>query len=269
MPAVAAKLSMALKPLLHGWTAALFPCKCLACGRLFRQDGGPPVPAATNGRGLSFPAIMATHLCAACRGQWTAVASPLCMRCGMVFNSRVGPDHWCGRCLGRPGHFHKARAIGIYDGSLRLAIHTLKFNGRTSLAGPLGRLLFDTYRHHWPLGDIDLVAPVPLHRKRLRQRGFNQAYLLMRPWQLPVGTAIVRDLLTRTRDTAPQTGLDRRQRQGNIKNAFGMTRPGQAIGKRVLLVDDVLTTGATAEACAGALMRDGALRVDVLTLARA
>ena len=120
-----------------------------------------------------------------------------------------------------------------------------------------------------PAGDIDLVAPVPLHRKRLRQRGFNQAYLLVRRWQLPEGTAVVRDLLTRTRDTAPQTGMDRRQRRGNIKNAFCMTRPGQGTGKRVLLVDDVLTTGATAEACAEALIRDGAQRVDVLTPARA
>jgi ComF family protein len=187
----------------------------------------------------------------------------------MVFDSRVGPDHWCGRCLDRPGHYHRARATGVHDHSLRLAIHALKFKGRTHLAGPLGRLLFDTYRQHWPSGDIDLVAPVPLHRKRLRRRGFNQAYLLMRPWQLPVATAAVRDLLTRTRDTASQSGLNRRQRRGNIKNAFCMTRPGQAAGKRVLLVDDVLTTGATAEACAGALMRDGALRVDVLTLARA
>ena len=113
------------------------------------------------------------------------------------------------------------------------------------------------------------MSPVPLYRHRLRKRGFNQAYLLMKRWTHPDGTFIVRDLLVRTRATAPQTGLDRRQRWNNIKNAFVVRRPGQVTGKRILLVDDVLTTGATANACTHALIRDGAERVDVLTLARA
>lgn len=271
MPAGFSMLSTALKTLLNPWSAALFPGRCLGCGRLFRYDGGSSTPAATSGdrSGVSFSEEMRGHFCAGCRDRWTAVASPLCTRCGRVFNSRVGPDHWCGQCLDQAGIFNRARATGIYDNSLRLAIHALKFKGRTRLAVSLGRLLFTTYRYYWPSGDTDLVAPVPLHRKRLRQRGFNQAYLLVRHWQLPEGTAVVRDLLTRTRNTVPQTGMNRRQRRINIKDAFCVTRPGQGAGKRVLLVDDVLTTGATAEACAGALVRDGAQRVDVLTLARA
>jgi predicted amidophosphoribosyltransferase len=88
-------------------------------------------------------------------------------------------------------------------------------------------------------------------------------------WPLTPETELVRDLLIRTRDTTPQTGLNRRQRRVNIRNAFAMGRPGQSTGKRVLLVDDVLTTGATVDACAQVLIRDGASRVDVLTLARA
>ena len=187
----------------------------------------------------------------------------------MVFKSRVGRDHRCGRCLDWPGVFNRARATGIYDGSLKIAIHAIKFKGKTSLAAPLGGLLFDTYRQYWRAGDIDIIAPVPLHRRRFRQRGFNQAYLLARQWALPAETVMVRDLLSRNRATAPQTGLDRRQRRINIKNAFSLTRPGQSVGKRVLLVDDVLTTGATADACAAVLIQDGAERVDVLTLARA
>ena len=138
-----------------------------------------------------------------------------------------------------------------------------------SLAIPLGRLLFDTFRHYWTAGDIDVVAPVPLHRQRFRQRGFNQAYLLVRRWALPEDTVVIRDLLVRIRATAPQTGLDRQQRRINIRKAFSVNRHGQSAGKRVLLVDDVLTTGATADACTDALIRDGATRVDVLTLARA
>lgn len=264
-------LPVALKRLLDCMGDALFPAKCLGCGRLFHAY--TRAPATANGRGKAqatgFPPAMALHFCSNCLGQWTAVASPLCSRCGLVFKSREGDDHLCGRCLDRPGAFCRARAAGIYDDTLRIAIHALKFKGKMNLVDPLGKLLFDTFRQYWTAGDIDVVAPVPLHRHRFRRRGFNQAYLLVKRWTLPGETVVIRDLLVRTRATPPQTGLDRRQRRINIKNAFSVSRPGQSAGKRLLLVDDVLTTGATADACASALVRDGAKRVDVLTLARA
>lgn len=256
---------VAFRRLLHCVGDAVFPGICMRCDRLFRHDvitrerTGPWFPAAA----------LAPYFCPDCRDRWTAVASPLCSRCGLVFKSREGDDHLCGRCLDYPGAFTRARAAGIYDHSLRIAIHALKFKRRVHLAAPLGELLFHTFQQYWGAGDIDLVAPVPLHRKRLRQRGFNQAYLLVRRWSLPAGTAIVRDLMVRHRSTPPQTGLDRRQRRMNIKKAFTVCRPGESAGKRVLLVDDVLTTGATVDACAHILIKDGAARVDVLTLARA
>jgi ComF family protein len=261
------KVPWGLKRLFNCMGNALFPATCLGCGKLFHHDAA--WPAAAESRGVDFADAVALYFCLSCRRRWTAVTSPLCPRCGLVFPSRAGEDHLCGRCLDQPGAFTRARAAGIYDGSLRTAVHALKFKGAVSLAGPLGTLLFDTFRRFWAIDEIDVVAPVPLHRQRLRQRGFNQAYLLVRKWALPGGTAIVRDLLLRTRATAPQTGLDRRRRGINIKGAFGVKRPGQSSAKRVLLVDDVLTTGATAEACAAALIHDGARRVDVLTLARA
>jgi ComF family protein len=258
-------LSRVLKRLVQSMGDALFPANCLGCGQLFHHDAGKPSKSHPKG----FSCAMAAYFCGHCRGQWTAVTSPLCCRCGLVFKSREGEDHLCGRCLERPGTFTRARAAGIYDNALKTAIHALKFKDQVSLAGPLGALLFDTYRDYWTAGDIDVVAPVPLHRQRFRQRGFNQAYLLVRRWALPGETVVIRDLLVRTRATAPQTGLDRQQRRINIKNAFSVSRRNQSAGRRVLLVDDVLTTGATVGACSDALIRDGAKRVDVLTLARA
>ena len=262
---------VAVKRLLHGMGDALFPAKCLGCRRLFHHGAGTPetANALVDDHATGFSRAMALYFCPTCRGQWTAVASPFCSRCGLVFKSREGEDHFCGRCLDRPGTFTRARAAGIYDDTLRIAIHALKFKGKVCLAGPLGAFLFDTFQHYWTAGDIDVVAPVPLHRHRFRRRGFNQAYLLVKRWTLPGETVVIRELLVRTRATPPQTALDRRQRRINIKNAFSVNRPGQSAGKRVLLVDDVLTTGATVDACANALIRDGAERVDVLTLARA
>lgn len=268
-----------LEPLgFKGWVSGigdvLFPRRCASCGRLFERQAGcvaahapPQVPMGDAVAPL--PVTWSAHFCSHCHNRWTPVASPMCSCCGLMFTGRQGPDHLCGRCLERPLGFGRARAVGIYDQILRAAIVQLKFNGKVKLAQPLGDLLDDAFRRFWPPDAIDLVAPVPLHGRRLRQRGFNQAYLLMRRWRLPPHTALVRDLLVRTRDTAPQTGMSRRQRRRNINNAFAVKRPGQGRGRRVLLVDDVLTTGATADACARALIRDGAAGVDVLTLARA
>ncbi|GAB6905972.1 ComF family protein [Desulfosarcina cetonica] len=256
---------------LTGLADALFPLICRDCGRFFAHADGAGHSPLTQGETIvpGFQTAMAGHFCPACRQRWTPVTSPLCSRCGQVFKSRAGDDHLCGRCLEEPGAFNRARALGVYEGSLRTAIQALKFKGVATLADPLGRLLLAGFRQYWPTGDIDIVAPVPLHRRRFRQRGFNQAYLLIRGWDLPAGSVVLRDLLVRRRATAPQTGLDRRQRRMNLKAAFAPRRPGQATGKRVLLVDDVLTTGATADACARALLQDGAARVDLLTLARA
>ncbi len=254
---------ISIKPWFASLQDALFPNKCLGCGELFQRERVRQSDAVDLSQSLSL------YFCESCRRKWTAVSSPLCRRCGVPFKSREGEDHFCGRCIENNGAFTMARAVGVYDQSLRTAIQTLKFKAGVQLAKPLGRMLHQTFQRYWSPGKIDLIAPIPLHRRRFRQRGFNQAYLLIARWPGAGGEKIVRDLLVRQRATPPQTGLDRRQRRINIRNAFAVRRPGQSAGKRVLLVDDVLTTGATAEACAKVLLKDGASRVDVLTLARA
>ena len=138
-------------------------------------------------------------------------------------------------------------------------------------------LLFSAFINFWGINSIDIIVPVPLHIKRFRKRGFNQAYLLVRDWKqiaenLNIGLSNIRidtDVLTRSRWTDPQTGLDRKKRMTNIKNAFSVRDETIIKNKRILLVDDVYTTGATVNECAKALLRCNAEYVDVLTLARA
>ena len=187
-----------------------------------------------------------------------------------------GVESVCDACLNRQRHFRKVRAFGSYDGSLKTALHHLKYRSITQLARPLGSLLFATFLRHWPDRDIDFIVPVPLHPRKFRRRGFNQAFLLLRKWpalaektgiDLP-GGIIQRTALNRIRETDAQVGMNRRTRQANIQNAFTPGRGVDVSGKKILLVDDVYTTGATADACAEALRNAGAVRVDVLTLAQ-
>ncbi|RLB80404.1 MAG: hypothetical protein DRH17_12025 [Deltaproteobacteria bacterium] len=166
-------------------------------------------------------------------------------------------------------HFRMARAFGVYDGSLMEAIHLLKYGKKTFLSRPLSILARKTFFQFWDVDAIDLLVPVPLHIKRLRERGFNQAHLLIRRWAKQEHIPCDGLTLFRTRWTEPQTTLSRTDRQKNIKGAFSLRRPENIKGHRILLVDDVYTTGATVNECARVLMEAGAEFVDVLTLARA
>ena len=199
----------------------------------------------------------------------TPIISPLCSRCGLPFISRAGEDHTCSECLTERRYFRKARAFGVYKGSLMEAIHRLKYGGKTSLSRPLGALAKHTFYQFWDANSIDLLLPVPLHIKRLRERGFNQAYIVNKKWTGIEGIPFDGLTLSRIRWTEPQTNLARTERRKNVTGAFFLRHPDRVKGQRVLLVDDVFTTGATANECARVLMKAGAESVDVLTLARA
>jgi ComF family protein len=151
---------------------------------------------------------------------------------------------------------------------MREAVHAFKFGGRRALAVPLGDLLVETAAGSLPAGAPDLLLPVPLHPRRQRTRGFNQAGLLARRLGRSHGWPVREDVLVRTVATPSQTELDAAGRRANVRGAFRLRRPAAVAGRHVVLVDDVLTTGATLSECARCLRAAGAARVGALTVAR-
>jgi ComF family protein len=204
-------------------------------------------------------------VCDCCWESVRPLTPPLCDRCGdplPTWRSISIPLARCPRCRRAGRLVDRARAIGPYDGALRAIVHAMKYEGRRSLARPLGVLM--RHRGAEVLHGAGCVVPVPLHSSRRRERGFNQATDLARHLGLPVVAA-----LRRLRATPTQTGLPAAQRHRNMRDAFGLTRAGGTLaGATVVLVDDVSTTGATLEACARVLKGAGVAEVRALTAAR-
>jgi len=186
---------------------------------------------------------------------------PVCRLCGGEINS----GELCPGCSTRPLSLHGIRSATAFGGTVRAAIHGLKYNRRSDLARPLSALLVEAF-HRFEL-PVDVVVPVPLHTSRLRQRGYNQAALLAREFAGQLSLPLNEQAMIRQRQTASQTALNAMERRANVADAFLCLDQGLA-GKRVLLVDDVCTTGATLEACAAALFHHGAATVWGLTVAR-
>lgn len=210
--------------------------------------------------------------CAACWAGLPLLPDPGCRVCGRAF-AGLPAGLTCDACRRAPPPFERARAVAAYRDGMRAAIHALKYRGRTAVATPLAALLADHGGRLLGAGGpdglpFDALLPVPLHPARLAERGFNQAELLAAlcaaAWERPLLTGA----LVRTRATQPQTELDAAARRANVAGAFAVRRPAVVAGRRLLLVDDVLTTGATAWAAARALRDGGAASVAVLVLAR-
>ena len=230
---------------------------------------------------LVFPAVCPVCLtrsddpahrpfCGPCWAALPVGLGPGCPVCGEPFPG-LGGMLPCDACRRTPPPYAFARAVAEYRDGIREAVHALKFGGRPVLATPLGRLLAESGARALPAPPdewADGLVPVPLHPARLAERGFNQAELLAAPCAARWGVPILPRVLVRTRPTLPQTDLDPAARRANVRDAFRVPRPAAVQGRRVLLVDDVLTTGATVGAAARALRAAGATAVGVLTLAR-
>ncbi len=226
---------------------AVLPPRCLACGEMVARSGA---------------------LCGPCWSEVEFLAPPLCACCGLPFEYDTGPEALCGECTRSHPAYERARAVMRYNDASKRLILGFKHGDRTEGAPAYGAWL--ARAGATLIAEADLIAPVPLHRWRLLGRRYNQAALLAHALGRATDLPVVSDLLLRRRFTRSQGRLSPVARKRNVAGAFAVktARAAGLAGRRVLLIDDVLTTGATVSACARALRRGGAAAVEVLVLAR-
>ena len=235
-----------MRKFVNGLAELIFPARCASCG--MGVDEG--------------------DFCEECAARITFVKSPLCPKCGLPYFVEGAQDHLCGDCiLAGDQYYASARAVSVYDGIVLDLVHRFKYGGKMSAGKVLGTMMADKAGDFFDMSRFDLVIPVPLHRERLRHRGFNQSLVLARQVAAKYGVEVEFEALRRLRDTQPQVNLGGDERRGNLKGAFSVEVPLE--GKRVLLIDDVYTTGSTVRESARALVEGGAREVEVYTAARA
>jgi ComF family protein len=238
-----------LRELLNNVGDIIFPPQCLACGEIL----DPP----------------ARHIfCSLCREKIRFITGSLCPICGMPFEDSPAPSHICGSCIEARPHYNQARAAVSFETIIMDAIHKFKYGRSMSLGNALGSFMADFAFPDFDLTEYSLLMPVPLHVKKLRQRGFNQSLLLARALGKKHNLPVNFSLLKRSKFTLSQTGLHKNEREKNIKGAFIVTDKEKIVGEKIILIDDVYTTGATINECAKTLVKAGAEKVAALTLAR-
>jgi ComF family protein len=238
-----------MRSVLNALRGLIYPGLCLSCGT--NTDG-------TDATGDAF--------CGSCMLGFGQISGPCCSRCGRLFDSGTGPDRQCVDCIKTPPVYDTAYAPLKYEGPVVDAIHLFKYRGLRGAADIFRDRLRDAARDRF--AGVTVVVPVPLHRRRLASRGFNQSLVLASIAAEAAGASLLPDGLIRTRHTRPQVELKPKERIGNVRGAFAARSLDVVKGESVLLIDDVYTTGATAKECAGVLRKAGASSVHVLTLAR-
>jgi len=207
-------------------------------------------------------------VCASCWAKLSFIEPPYCPRLGIPFVYDPGPELLSMEAIASPPAYQRARAAVRYDEVARTLVHSLKYQDRTDLAPAMGRWMARAGQEL--LGEADVLVPVPLHWRRGWSRRYNQSGALARVISRQSGVKLASEALRRIRPTAQQIGLSRPQRATNVQGAFKVApeRSAEIAGRRVVLIDDVLTSGATTDACARALLRGKAAQVDVVVFAR-
>lgn len=241
------KATPMIGPLVSVGLNICFPPRCIACGKLTETANG---------------------FCTECFSAIQFIDAPLCLSCGFPFGFDLGVESLCGQCLHEAPPYDAARAVFQYDDATREMVARFKYQDRTQRAPIYGRMLARAGRDL--IMQSQVIIPVPLHMKRLLQRKYNQSALLSFALSDHCALPVLPDGLLRVRYTTPQAGLTRPQRLDNVRGAFRVNhRYAQYLkSKSVLLIDDVITTGATIHACTKALKAAGAMKVHVLTLAK-
>lgn len=207
-------------------------------------------------------------VCLKCWSKVKKNSPPFCHFCGKHLEKKNLNKGICPTCIRKQPYFDRAFSPCQYDGVVRDLIHAFKYKGKDYLGKTLSRLIFEfIYEYSIPMELIDLIIPVPLHKTRLREREFNQAYILSKCVASQFNKKLLHNQLLRWRHTKPQVGLLPRQRLGNVRESFHTQNNSYLKNKNILLVDDVLTTGQTASWAAYALKRAGANIVFVMTIA--
>jgi len=233
---------------------ALFPQGCLSCQRRH----GPFGPSGLCENCLESLKLPPLNTCASC-------ASPL----DFTFEVDTGVEYFCGECRLNPPPFDYAKYALSYEGPVRQVIHEFKFGQSPYLAGPLAEMGKDRLAPWLAARKDALIVPVPLHWRRLHWRGYNHAYLLAKKLADMAGLAVAEGALTRTRHTQHQFGLSREERGKNVKAAFTATRPEMLAGRDVIILDDIITTGATARECCDTVLKCEPNSVSIATLCKA
>ncbi len=240
------KKTVMLQEVLKSVKDLLFPPSCFVCSAA--------QPGVSRG------------ICSDCLKNISLISAPLCPGCGREIPDSAGGDHLCGSCLRKKKPYSAARGIAHYQEPVSSLLQRLKYRGDISVLPALQEII-GLSAPSSP-AEEDRIIPVPLHIHRLRQRGFNQALLLALIFFPERKSCILKDTLQRIRHTVPQTGLDGTARRRNMSKAFVVRHEEEVRGRKIILIDDVYTTGTTVAECSRVLLAAGAREVCVLTLAR-